>query len=406
MPWIAISLPGSYITAGLLNSLFNIGPFWFGVVCAMPPLANGCHIILVPFFARFMSLRDMVLSFGWLNLGAWISGLVGIAFLPLDEPDKVGLFFAILYSVISLSASLMNIAWTAWAGEFVPERLRGRYFGKRNLYAKLSAILFILISIGVLRFLNASREAYMALIGLAIAGRMVSLMTLHRIQSRDPTGGSVSQTGWVGDIRGLRRHSDLIRFIAFGSLTGFWLAAAGTLGALYALNDLGASPAKFTTFFLTSSVAGAVCLPFWGKFIDRHGAIPVILITLTVWRLSDVGWIFITPDTLYWMYAVWLFGGAMGLGYALAMFTLLLKLTPSKSRSAGISLNLTVTSLAGALAPFTVGLLISKALEHGFTHVNAYRIGMAACIAGALLSILILPRMKIPPWTLRPAGIG
>lgn len=406
MPWVALSLPGSYITAGLLNSFFNVGPFWFGVVAAMPPLANGCHIFLMPFFARFMKIRDMVLSFGWLNLGAWISALVGIAFLPVNEPDTAGLFFAILYSIISLSSSLMMIAWTAWAADFVPERLRGRYFGKRNLYGKVSAILFMLLSIAILTYLNASREAYLALILLAIIGRMISLMMIHLIESPDPTGGSISQQGWLHEIRALHKHSDLIRFMLFGSLTGFWLAAAGTIGALYALNDLGASPAMFTTFFLTSSIAGAVFLPFWGRFIDRRGATPVILITLTVWRLSDIGWIFMTPDTLYWMYAVWFSGGAMGLGYALAIFTLLLKLTPANSRSAGISLNLTCTSLAGALAPFTVGVLVSRALKFGLTHASAYRMGMAVCIVGTLLSLLMLPRMKPHSRPFRRVRIG
>jgi MFS family permease len=406
MPWLALSLPGSYITAGLLNSFFNIGPFWFGVVAAMPPLANGCHIFLMPFFARFMKIRDMVLSFGWLNLGAWIGGLVGIAFLPVTEPDKAGLFFAILYSIISLSSSLMTIAWTAWAGDFVPERLRGRYFGKRNLYGKISAVLFMLLSIAVLAFMDASRQAYLALILLAIIGRMISLMTIHLIESPDPTGGSISQEGWGNEIRALRRHSDLIRFMLFGSLTGFWLAAAGTIGALYAFNELGVTPARFTTFFLTSSMAGAVCLTYWGRFIDRHGAIPVILITLTLWRLSDIGWIVITPDTLHWMYAVWLSGGAMGLGFALAMFTLLLKLTPANSRSAGISLNLTCTSLAAALAPFTVGVLVPGALNVGLTHADAYRMGMAACIVGALCSLLILPRAKKRTGIFKPGGTG
>ena len=72
MPWVLLSLPGSFIAAGLLNALFQIGPFWFGLVAAMPAIANAFHILIVPFFIRFMKVRDMVISFSWLNLGAWI----------------------------------------------------------------------------------------------------------------------------------------------------------------------------------------------------------------------------------------------------------------------------------------------------------------------------------------------
>jgi hypothetical protein len=396
MPWFLLSLPGSFIAAGLLNSLFAIGPFWFGVVAATPAVANAIHILIVPFFARFMKVRDMVISFGWLNLGAWISGMVGIAFLPLDEADKAGLFFAILYGIISLSASLMGIAWTAWVGDFVPSRLRGRYFGRRNRLTSVSTISFMLLSIILLKYFDASREAYLLLIGLAVAGRMVSMMVNMLIRSPDPTGGSISHANWAKEITDLRKQKTLLRFIAFGTVAGFWLAGAGAIAALYAFNDLGASPAKFTSFSLVATISGAICVPLWGKLIDRHGAIPIIMITFFAWRIGDLGWLFITPDTLYWMYPMWLWGGAMSTGYVLATFTVILKVIPKKSRSAGISLNLTSTSIAGAIAPLAVGALISNVGDYGISTTLAYKIGMGCCIAGCILSILILFRMREP----------
>lgn len=396
MPWFLLSLPGSFIAAGLLNALFQIGPFWFGVVAAMPAVANAVHILVVPFFSRFMKVRDMVVSFGWLNLGAWISGLVGIAFLPLNEPAKAGFFFAILYGIIALSASLMGIAWTAWVGDFVPARLRGRYFGKRNRYTNMSTISFMLLSIAVLNLYGASREAYIGLIAVAILGRMVSLMTVHLIESPDPTGGSISQAKWTKEISDLRKQGSLLRFIAFGTVAGFWLAGTGAAATLYAFNDLGATPAEFTGFSLAATLSGAICVPLWGRLIDRHGAIPIIMITFFAWRVGDLGWLLISPDTLNWMYLMWLWGGAMGTGYILATFTLLLKLIPRKSRSAGISLNLTATSVAGAIAPLLIGALIANATTWGFTTTLAYQVSMACCIFGGMLSILILFRMHEP----------
>ncbi|MGZ0654342.1 MFS transporter [Coraliomargarita sp. W4R72] len=396
MPWFLLSLPGSFIAAGLLNALFEIGPFWFGIVAAMPAVANAIHILIVPFFARFMKVRDMVISFGWLNLGAWISGMVGIAFLPLDEPNKAGLFFAILYGIISLSASLMGIAWTALVSDFVPARVRGRYFGWRNRLTSVSTIIFMLLSIAVLEYFEASRAAYLLLIGIAMAGRMISMMTLHLIHCSDPTGGSVSHANWAKEISDLRKQKTLLRFIAFGTVAGFWLAGAGAFGTLYAFNDLGASPAKFTSFSLVATIAGAICVPLWGKLIDRHGAIPIIMITFSAWRVGDMGWLFITPDSLNWMYLIWLWGGALGTGYLLATFTIILKLIPKRSRSAGISLNLTTTSIAGAMAPLAVGALISNAADFGISTTWAYKVGMGGCIVGGILSILILFRMREP----------
>lgn len=396
MPWVLLSLPGSFIAASLLNSLFQIGPFWFGIVTAMPAVANAIHILILPFFAKFMLVRDMAISFGWLNLGAWFGGALGIAFLPLDQPDQAGLFFAILYGTISISASLMGIAWTSWVGDFVPPDLRGRYFGKRNRLTSLSTIVFMVLSIAVLQFFEASRQAYLILISLALFGRMVSMMILHLIQSPDPSGGVISQANWAREISDLRQQKALLRFIGFGSLAGFWLAGAGAIAALYAFNDLGATPAQFTQFSLIATISGAICLPIWGKLIDRHGAIPIIMITFFAWRAGDMGWVFITPDSLEWMYLIWLWGGAMGTGYVLATFTAILKLIPRKSRSAGISLNLTSTSIAGAAAPLLVGILLSKVGDHGISTTLAYRVGLATCLIGGLLSLLVLYRMREP----------
>ncbi len=396
MPWVLLSLPGSFIAASLLNSLFQIGPFWFGIVTAMPAVANAIHILILPFFAKFMLVRDMAISFGWLNLGAWFGGALGIAFLPMDQPDQAGLFFAILYGTISISASLMGIAWTSWVGDFVPPDLRGRYFGKRNRLTSVSTIVFMVLSIAVLQFFDASRQAYLILISLALFGRMVSMMILHLIQSPDPSGGVISHANWAREISDLRQQKTLLRFIGFGSLAGFWLAGAGAIVALYAFNDLGTTPAQFTQFSLVATISGAICLPIWGKLIDRHGAIPIIMITFSAWRAGDVGWIFITPDGLEWMYLIWLWGGAMGTGYVLATFTAILKLIPKKSRSAGISLNLTSTSIAGAVAPLIVGVLLSRVGEFGISTTLACRAGMTICLTGGLLSVLVLYRMREP----------
>jgi MFS family permease len=393
-PWFLLSLPGSFIAAGLLNALFQIGPLWFGIVAAMPAVANAAHIFIVPFFARFMNVRDMVVSFGWLNLGAWISGLLGIAFLPLDPPDQAGLFFAILYGIIALSSSLMGVAWTAWVSDFVPASLRGRYFGKRNRLTSLSTIAFMLLSIGLLKYFDASRGAYLCLLSLAIFGRLISMMLVHMIESPDPSGGSISRANWAKEIANLRTHRALLRFIGFGTVSGFFIAGAGAITAMYAFNDLGATPSQFTSFSLAATISGAICVPLWGKMIDRHGAIPVIMITFFAWRVGDLGWLLILPDTLNWMYPIWLWGGAMATGYILGTFTLLLKLIPKQSRSAGISLNLTATSVAGALAPLILGLFISKAGSLGLTITLAYQIGIGLCILGGMLSILILFRMR------------
>ena len=395
-PWLHFTNPGSFITAGLLNELFAIGPFWFGIVVAMPAVANAINIFLVPLVSKFMNVREMMLSFGWLNLGAWTSGAVAIAFSPVGEAGQIGLFFTAIFAVLACSGSLMGIGFVAWLTDFVPSRIRGRYMGRRNRLTSFATIAFMVLSIGVLNFFGATRNVYLTLIALSIVMRFASMLYVHRIQSPDPTGGAIAQANWGRELANLREQKSLLRFIAFGSVAGFFLAFQGALATIFAFGALGATAAQFTGFSLFATISSAIFLPIWGRVIDKHGSLPTIIISLVAWRLNDLGYLFITPDTLEWLNLMWFTGGALGGGFMLGTFTLLLKLIPKTSRSAGISLNLTLTSIAGATAPMLAGLLTENISAVPFDTMTAYRIGFGVAILCALLSALILVGMKEP----------
>jgi len=234
-PWAVLSIPGGFLMAGLLSAFFNIGPFWFGVVSATPALVNAMNIFMIPLAAKFMRVRDMTLCFSCINVGLWMSGIVAIAFLPTGNPQNAGLFFAILYCLTTLSLSLGAVGWGAWVGDFVPTEIRGRYMATRNRYTNVSTLAFMLLSLWLLDFLNASRTAYIILITVAVCARLISVLVQFRIQSPDPTGGAVASANWTREISALLKERPLMRFIAFGAVSGFFIGFAGALCPLYAL---------------------------------------------------------------------------------------------------------------------------------------------------------------------------
>lgn len=382
--------------AGLLNAFYNIGPFWFGIVSAMPALANAMNIFLIPLVAKFMRVRDMTLCFSCINLGLWLSGIVAIAFLPVEDPKTAGLFFTIFYALTTLSLSIAAVGWSAWVGDFVPTEIRGRYMAGRNRYTNISMLFFMLLSVLLLDQLDASRTAYILLASIAVLGRLVSVLVQFRIRSPDPTGGAVSGPNWAREIHALLKESTLMRFVCFGAISGFFIGFTGALCPLYALQHLGASPAEFTGYSIAATITGTMCVKLWGKLIDRHGAAPVLLICYFGWRTGDLGWTVITPDTRIWMFALWSWGGALATGYILASFNLLLKLIPAKSRSAGISLNLTIVSTVAAAAPILAGSLISWAGTHAYDVVLTYRIAIGAGCVSSLSACLFITGLKEP----------
>jgi len=170
----------------------------------------------------------------------------------------------------------------------------------------------------------------------------------------------------------------------------------GAAATLFTFDILKASAAEFTGYSIVATLAGTLCVKIWGEAIDRHGAAPILIISFVAWRCGDFGWLFLTEGTRNWMFLIWIWGGSMATGYLLASFNLLLKLIPKHSRSTGVSLNLTMTSITGIIAPILAGSLIGWSTTN-VTNVDfVYRMVIFIGLVGSLSSALILKGIKEP----------
>jgi len=288
------------------------------------------------------------------------------------------------------------VGWTSWLGDFVPEQIRGRYMGRRNRFTNLSTLAFMLVSLCLLEWMHASRTAYIILASIAIGGRFTAILYMHLIKSKDPTGGQIMSANWGKDFSKLIREQSYFRFVIFGSCAGFFMGFQGAAATLFTFDILKASAAEFTGYSIVATLAGTLCVKIWGEAIDRHGAAPILIISFVAWRCGDFGWLFLTEGTRNWMFLIWIWGGSMATGYLLASFNLLLKLIPKHSRSTGVSLNLTMTSITGIIAPILAGSLIGWSTTN-VTNVDfVYRMVIFIGLVGSLSSALILKGIKEP----------
>lgn len=395
-PWAIVSLPGSFLVASLLNLTFKVGPVWFGVIISMPALANAVSIFLLPWMGRFMNVRELSLTLAMMNTGIWLCGILTIALLPAGNPNQAGLFFALFYLLLAFTSALSGVGWTSWVTAFIPQRIRGRYMARRNIFTNFSTLIFMGVSMGLLSLFEGQRWLYVCLISLAVFGRIVSVLLQHQIRSTDPTGGRVCSDTWAKDLWQLRKERPLLRYIFFGSVAGFFMAFNGPTVTLYAFELLKATPAQFTAFSIVATICGTLSVRIWGELIDRHGAIPVLIITTIAWRLGDFGWIVLNEHTKLLLFLVWAWGGTMGTGFMLANFILLLKLIPENNRSAGISLNMTLVSICAAVAPVLAGWWLDSSSTLEISPWVVYRGSLAVGFTGCLLSALLLLGLKEP----------
>jgi hypothetical protein len=78
----------------------------------------------------------------------WAVGISRLTFLPLlalptldaGRDSKLHLFLGIV-AISTVASVIGNSAWVAWMGDLVPDRLRGRFFGRRTIFLSIAGTL-------------------------------------------------------------------------------------------------------------------------------------------------------------------------------------------------------------------------------------------------------------------------
>ncbi|MBK1856970.1 MFS transporter [Cerasicoccus arenae] len=395
-PWMLLSLPAGFIISGLLTLYYDVSPVVYGIIASLPAWSNALQIVLTPVVAKFLNARDLALVLSWMNLGLWCMLAAVLGYLPPEDSKSAGQVFLIFFSLAALSQSLAGVGWTAWVQQWTPTKVRGAYFGNRNRQISIATVGFLLIAMGTLNWFGESIWAYQTLIIVALLCRFFSLLWQHLIVTPPEANGTLVTEGWLRELAGLRKHKNFLLLIAFGSWCGFWMSLTGPFIPRFVYEHLSVLPWQFALVNILATLSGALTLPLWGKVIDRHGCIPVMMISLSLWQAQNYLWCILTPSLSWLLYPMWFWGGMVGNAYLLGLFNLIFKIIPKQGRTAAISANIAVTSVAAAIAPVLAGQIIEMSESLGWPILTVYRIGFALGPTSLLLSLLILRKIKEP----------
>lgn len=394
MPWSFLSLPGNFIIAALLTQHYGLGKAAYGLIVSLPLWSNAAQIFLLPLLARFLTPKDLALGMGWLNIGMWTMLAAVLPFLPADDPSGVARLFIVFFAVSSLSLAFLGVGWTSWVRDWVPSSLRGKYFGRRNRWLNVSTVLFLLLALVLFESNEGALWPFQALIITAVVTRYASLIWQHGIRTHGDHLDVVGQ-GWLTQVRQNLASPGLLRFILFAAWTSFWMGVAGPFVPVFTFEELGLVPGTFTILVILATLSGIFGWWYWGRKVDLHGCLPILIISLGFWEAQNYLWAILNHSNTWLLYPMWLFGGFVSIGYFAASFNLLLKLVPSEAKVMGVSLHLALTSLAAGIAPVLAGFLLGHFLAEG-AGITAYRIGFVVKSTAVLAGLLLLRGLREP----------
>jgi MFS family permease len=390
-PWVFVAVPGNLVIAALLTQYFGIDKVAYGAIASLPAWSNAVQILMIAWLSRFMTPRDLALGLGWFNVGLWSVLAVVIAFLPTGDARGIATFFFGFFALTSLSQSFVAVGWVSWVNDWVPARVRGAYFGKRNRAISLVTVAFLLLAIGLFEIAGDALWPYQALIGGAVVLRCGSILWQYGIRAKtEAQAGEAAD--WFGGIRESLRAPGLLVFIVFSAWANFWLGFTGPFVPVYCLEKLALTPSQFTGLVVVGSLSGMVGYAWWGRLVDRLGSIPILAGGMVAWQVQNLLWLVVTKDNAWLLVPMWLWGGFFGVAYLLGSFNLLLKLLPTRTKLAGTSLFVAVTSVTAGLAPVIAGGLLGR---YGDA-VGVYHVGFAISPVALLVGMLLLRGMREP----------
>lgn len=405
--------------------------FEIGVLAAIPAFAGLLQLAASYLAERYASRRFIVSVFSIASRLLWLPMLA----VPFVLPNRlwVGAFLILTL----LSSALGNISapiWTAWIADLVPADIRGRYFGRRNMYMGIVAPL---ASIAAGEFLDRvvrhshwpQPDAFAVIFAASCVFALGSFLCARSSPdvARSEPGREQAQTsrrdgamengeraGALGpsfrDAASIyaRPFTDprFRGFLWFVVIITFAPAIAGQFFTVYPLAYLHLSYSVLQMLNAVVSLASLAAMPLWGYLADKYGNRPVLLISLVLAIMPPILWCFTSPDSFHGFYTFTpngrlvvsqskliiallnVFSGLGWSGVGLTQFNLMIGFAPREQRSVYIAAVSAVVGIAGGISP-----LLGGALMQGMAHMTFPSYGIVRNNYDALFMISALLRV-------------
>lgn len=356
-----MTLPVNVVLAALFTKSLALPNQTIGVITALPFVCNCLQVGLSPLLSRWFAAKSITLVASSLQLLSWFFFAGMLNYLPENDPVRAGLWIGVWFFFSSFCGSITGVSWSAWIQEWVPARLRGKYFGRRNRIGQMSNLAFLLLSGWVLASWSYARPAFQLIILFAALLRTLSIIWQYRMPTEATQRPRQRAAGLSAQLLTLRRASSFLWFIVFGAAWAFAANCFGPFYHVFMFKELTLSAFDVSTLSVCGATGAALSMPAWGQLLDRFGNKSVMTISLVLWQLSNFFWCFVTPANRDWLYPMWFFGGLTNAGFFLGQFTLLLKIIPVPARNLAIGVNLAITSVFAAIAPVIGGAILDWA---------------------------------------------
>ncbi len=354
--------------SGYIKAL-GASDFLYGLVMALPPLANAFQLLASYILERTCKRKPMILVFGLLQRLIWIPfGLIPFI-LPMADSAVRMWAAVVMVMVSSVSGPFINVAFYSICSDVIPLRIRGRYFAVRSRMSTLIGMAFGFL-IGALLDAVPGYTGYAVVFAIAgIAGALdITSYTFMHLPDMSPP---VQKNGLLQMIRPVLGDTKYMRMVLALTAWMFSVQITAPYFNVYMLENM-----RMTNFEITvscqivSNLFLVLVVSRWGTALDSYGSRPVLTVGAFLTSFAPLFWTLIGPRMVWAVALVNMLSGATYVAIDLGAQNLFMSQAKDSNRSMYIALYFFFTQLIGLAVGSAVGGWL---LDNVMYRVEAYK---------------------------------
>lgn len=333
-----------------------------------------------------------------------------VAALPWLIPERhAGARLGVLLSLVVISSAFGHAgtpAWFSWFADMVPERIRGRYLGRRQALATVTAVI-VSATVSHIVDLDDSFTTFAIIFSVAAVLGLADIQLFWLV--REPEMPDRPPMRWWEVVVVPLGDRPFRGYLLYAFSEAFMFGFAGPFFWLMGLEVLRIG--KFWSNFyvmMVPMVFSALALPAWGAVGDRFGARPLVTLGTLMSIIFPVCWVLARPGHYHGLLATCaVVGGLFGAAISVGDMSMVFSLTPREGRSAYLAALALASSLGWAMAPAAAGavaeVLRPLRWQAGGWTFGQFHFLMFISVALRLAHVmLVIPRL--PDTRSRPTG--
>ncbi len=387
----------------------GIPPVLAGLLATVPLLAGGVLQLIAPrAIMRTRSLRGWVVG---------CTALQALSFVPLIIVALTQtLSPAIVFSAASLywgAGMAASAAWTPWMARIVPERIRNKFFARRQGLVQATMLIGLLGAGFALHAFAGTRhilDVYAALFALGLVARSISALSLSQ-QGRgiDATPRRRMRFRSIPPkLRGSPRLPLLAYLIAASAAS----AISGPFLTPYLLVQEDLGYVEYSIFTATILIAKIVALPIASRYVRRVGVHR--LLSASAIAIAPIPFLWLASDSFWWFVVIQVYAGVAWAGFDLGLLLSLFDAEDDAERTTMQVMFSAMYATSTACASLIGGAVLAQLGSDHHAYLAVFVLSGVARIAAAVLVVRKLPKVlaRLPvsvvvsAWTvgIRPWG--